>query len=274
MEKDLPKSQNVKLLIRRMESDKRYFPFQLRELTKMEHTSLYYTRKLAQDYGLIRQEHLSGRLYLYTLTEKGREYRDKLILDGLLADMVETRSFFENIAKELKVVARHVPRKIHKRYHKLPMEKRKKIMELQEKGMNIAEISRMLGIPRSTVYYLRPEFRERMREYYKRPDVKERMREYYKRMRRPDHDFQEFQRLVQEIEKGLDSIKFPEDNIYFSILRCLCESNSGIKYKQFKKRIGENVAGNLRKLKREGIVDYMDKRYWLKNKELCKLFSD
>jgi len=274
MEKDLPKSQNVKLLIRRMESDKRYFPFQLRELTKMEHTSLYYTRKLAQDYGLIRQEHLSGRLYLYTLTEKGREYRDKLILDGLLADMVETRSFFENIAKELKVVARHVPRKIHKRYHKLPMEKRKKIMELQEKGMNIAEISRMLGIPRSTVYCLRPEFRERMREYYKRPDVKERMREYYKRMRRPDPAFQEFQRLVQEIEKGLDSIKFPEDNIYFSILRCLCESNSGIKYKQFKKRIGENVAGNLRKLKREGIVDYMDKRYWLKNKELCKLFSD
>lgn len=69
-------------------------------------------------------------------------------------------------------------------------------------------------------------------------------------------------------------IKFPEDNVYFSILRCLCESNSGIKYKQFKKMIGEEIAVKLRKLKREGIVDYRDKRYWLKNKELCKLFSD
>ena len=273
-----------------MESDKRYFPFQLRELTKMEHTSLYYTRKLAQDYDLIRQEHLSGRLYLYTLTEKGREYRDKLILDGLLADMVETRSFFENIAKELKVVERHVPRKIHKRYHKLPMEKREKIMELQEKGMNIAEISRMLGIPRSTVYYLRPEFRERMREYYKRPDVKERrreymreyykrpdvkerMREYYKRTRRPDPAFQEFKMLLQENEEGcLDSIK-SEDNVYLSIVRYLSESNFGIKYKQLKREVG-NVVRELRKLKREGIVDYRDKRYWLKNKELCKLFSD
>ncbi len=90
MEKDLPKSQYIKLLIRMMDGDKKYFPFQLRELTKMDHTRLYSARRVAQDYGLIRQEHLSGRLYLYTLTEKGKKYREKLILDGLLADMVET----------------------------------------------------------------------------------------------------------------------------------------------------------------------------------------
>jgi predicted DNA-binding protein YlxM (UPF0122 family) len=242
MEKDLPKSKNVKLLIRRMEPDKKYFPFQLREVTKLEHKSLYSARRLAQDYGLIRQEHLSGRLYLYTLTEKGKEYR--------------------------------VPRKIRRRYYKLPTEKREKIMELLEKGMSITEISRTLGIPRSTVYDQRPDVKERRREYYQRPEVKDRRKEYIKvYYQKPDPDFQEFQKLVQETEKGLDSIKFPEDNVYFSILRCLCEGNFGIKYKQLKKRIGKNVTGNLRKLKEEEIVDYKDKRYRLKNKELCKLFS-
>jgi hypothetical protein len=261
MEKDLLKSKNVKLLISRMEPDKKYFPFQLRELTKLDHESLYFTRRLAQDYGLIRQENLSGRLYLYTLTEKGKEYRDKLILDGLLADMVETRRFFENVEKELKVVEKHETRKICKRpyrlpvekrkirkrpYHRLPVEKREKLMELLEKEISAAQISRMLGISHSTVY----------------------------RYKGPDLAFQEFKTLLKELEEcPSSSLKLPEGNIYFSILRCLCENNSGIRYRQLKNRIGKNVAGELRKLKREKIVDYKDKRYWLKNKELCKIFS-
>jgi len=90
---------------------------------------------------------------------------------------------------------------------RLTNEQREKIRELQEKGISDIKISRMLGVPPSTVYYQRPDVKERrreymreysqrpevkerrreyMREYYKRHDVKERMREYYKR-----HDVKE-----------------------------------------------------------------------------------
>ena len=88
-------------------------------------------------------------------------------------------------------------------------------------------------------------------------------------------NFSGARRLFQEIEEGyLDSIK-SEDNVYFAILRCLCESNFGMRYRQLKRGIGKGIAVKLRKLKKEGVVDYKDKRYSLKRKELCKyLFGD
>jgi IS30 family transposase len=145
---------------------------------------------------------------------------------------------------------------------RLTEEKRKKIRELQEKGIVDAEISRMLGISYSTVHYQRPEVKERMRNY-----MRNYMREYRQKL---DPEFQEFKMLLQEIEEGhLDSVK-PEDNIYLSIVIYLSKSN-GIKYKWLKREFG-NVQGKMRKLRREGVVSYKDKRYWLK-RELCELFS-
>ncbi|MFZ8829878.1 MAG: hypothetical protein ACO2OO_00265 [Candidatus Aenigmatarchaeota archaeon] len=145
---------------------------------------------------------------------------------------------------------------------RLTEEKRKKIRELQEKGVVDAEISRMLGISYSTVHYQRPEVKERMRNY-----MRNYMREYRQKL---DPEFQEFKMLLQEIEEGrLDSVK-PEDNIYLSIVIYLSKSN-GIKYKWLKREFG-NVRGKMIKLRREGVVSYKDKRYWLK-RELCELFS-
>jgi IS30 family transposase len=145
---------------------------------------------------------------------------------------------------------------------RLTEEKRKKIRELQEKGIVDAEISRMLGISYSTVHYQRPEVKERMRNY-----MRNYMREYRQKL---DPKFQEFKMLLQEIEEGrLDSVK-PEDNIYLSIVIYLSKSN-GIKYKWLKREFG-NVRGKMIKLRREGVVSYKDKRYWLK-RELCELFS-
>jgi IS30 family transposase len=145
---------------------------------------------------------------------------------------------------------------------RLTEEKRKKIRELQEKGIVDAEISRMLGISYSTVHYQRPEVKERMRNY-----MRNYMREYRQKL---DPEFQEFKMLLQEIEEGrLDSVK-PEDNIYLSIVIYLSKSN-GIKYKWLKREFG-NVQGKMIKLRREGVVIYKDKRYWLK-RELCELFS-
>ena len=68
---------------------------------------------------------------------------------------------------------------------RLTTEEREKIRELQEKGISDVEISKMLDLPYYTVYYQRPEVKERKREYYQRPEVRERvkkrMREYYQR---------------------------------------------------------------------------------------------
>jgi len=97
MKKYLPNSPNIDLLICVMVPERRYFPFQLRELTKMGSKTLCYTRELAQDYNLIRREHLFGRLYTYTLTEKGKAYRNRLFGKDLLVGMVDTRNFFKNI---------------------------------------------------------------------------------------------------------------------------------------------------------------------------------
>jgi hypothetical protein len=112
------------------------------------------------------------------------------------------------------------------------------------------------------VHYQRPEVKERMRNY-----MRNYMREYRQKL---DPEFQEFKMLLQEIEEGrLDSVK-PEDNIYLSIVIYLSKSN-GIKYKWLKREFG-NVRGKMIKLRREGVVSYKDKRYWLK-RELCELFS-
>jgi predicted transcriptional regulator len=47
-----------------------------------------------------------------------------------------------------------------------PSEETKRyIRSLQEKGVTDTEISEMLGLPYSTIYYQRPEVRERQRQY-------------------------------------------------------------------------------------------------------------
>jgi DNA-binding transcriptional ArsR family regulator len=55
---------------------------------------------------------------------------------------------------------------------------KERILELKQQGLGLAEISRELGIPRSTVeHHYYPEAKEKKREYERRPYVKERNRE-------------------------------------------------------------------------------------------------
>jgi IS30 family transposase len=173
---------------------------------------------------------------------------------------------------------------------RLTEEKREEIRELQEKGIRDATISRMLGIPYSTVHYQRPDVKERKREYYKRPDVKERKREYYKRPDvkerkreyRRDVQFEEFMDLVRrvETENNLEGLSLSKYNLYVSILECLNDTKYGKKYKQIVNEMnaeGRKILPKLKKLRKEDLINYYDKRYSLsdKGKRLCKyLFSE
>jgi IS30 family transposase len=160
---------------------------------------------------------------------------------------------------------------------RLTEEKREEIRELQEKGIRDATISRMLGIPYSTVHYQRPDVKERKREYYKRPDVKERKREY-----RRDVQFEEFMDLVRrvETENNLEGLSLSKYNLYVSILECLNDTKYGKKYKQIVNEMnaeGRKILPKLKKLRKEDLINYYDKRYSLsdKGKRLCKyLFSE
>ena len=163
---------------------------------------------------------------------------------------------------------------------------------MQEAGMSDAEISRRLNIPYLTVYSYRPEVRERKkeywREYYGRPEVRERRKEYRREYcRRPevrermkeyrreyyqknDPEFQEF--LIFLEGNPNSSVKsFPSSNIYFTILKCLCEKKWRAKYRQLEKEVGENIRGPLKKLINKGIVEYKNRRYFLKEELKEKL---
>jgi len=167
---------------------------------------------------------------------------------------------------------------------KLTEEERRRIRELQEMGISDAKISKMLGIPYSTVHYQRPEVRERerehMRKYYQRSEVKEKRREYMRKYREECHEgcepeFQEFQTFLKENKVIYKKIYL--NNIYFAILKYLCLNKKyGLTFRQLERKITgykRNIKGPLRKLANKGIVERRNKRYLLKE-NLCYLFDE
>ena len=78
MKRDFPHSLNVTSLIRSMKPNKRYFLFEIRELTGWDYDKSYKIRSVAKDYGLVQEEQIFGRIYQCVLTEKGCSYHDKL----------------------------------------------------------------------------------------------------------------------------------------------------------------------------------------------------
>lgn len=78
MKRDFPYSKNVILLIRSMEPNKPYFPFDIRGMLGIDHEKTCQIEKKAINYELIRSEQLSGRIHRYRLTEKGCRYHDEL----------------------------------------------------------------------------------------------------------------------------------------------------------------------------------------------------
>jgi len=190
---------------------------------------------------------------------------------------------------------------------RLTNEQREKIRELQEKGISDIKISRMLGISYFGVHYQRPEVKERwrehmreykqrpevkekmreyMREYKQRPEVKEKMREYhrkyYQKKNMRDVQFEELMDLVRrvETENNLEGLSLSKNNLYVSILECLNDTKYGKKYKQIVNEMNaekRKIVPKLKKLRKEDLINYYDKRYSLsdKGKRLCKyLFSE
>ena len=173
---------------------------------------------------------------------------------------------------------------------RLTNEQREKIRELQEKGISDIKISRMLGISYFGVHYQRPEVKERwrehMREYKQRPEVKEKMREYhrkyYQKKNMRDVQFEELMDLVRrvETENNLEGLSLSKNNLYVSILECLNDTKYGKKYKQIVNETNaeeRKILPKLKKLRKEDLINYYDKRYSLsdKGKRLCKyLFSE
>jgi len=163
---------------------------------------------------------------------------------------------------------------------RLSEELRKKIREMQEKGVSDAEISRMTGVPYSTVRYQRPEVRERMRkrqrEYRRRPEVRERRRErdreFRWKRRREEPALKEFLGILE------GGAEVTADNVYVSILRFLQSTSDGKSYGQIERAVDSGrILRRLKDLRRLGLVNYEDRKYTLTNrgKELCKhLFNE
>jgi DNA-binding MarR family transcriptional regulator len=79
MKKDFPYSKNIILLVRLMEPNTPYFPFDLRGVLGADHSKTSQVERTAEDYGLVRSEPVSGRIHRYVLTEKGCRYHDELM---------------------------------------------------------------------------------------------------------------------------------------------------------------------------------------------------
>jgi predicted transcriptional regulator len=150
----------------------------------------------------------------------------------------------------------------------------------------------MLNLPYSTVYYQRPEVRERRREYmreyrqrpevrerrreyrqrpevkeraqkyYQRPEVRERRREYMREYRqRPEvrqrywlERYQEvFPKMTADLNEFINLTPNAPYTIFVGILKLLEESKLGLKYYQIFKRL-EKSEYNGKLWKRENIL--------------------
>lgn len=133
---------------------------------------------------------------------------------------------------------------------RLTEDEKEKIRKLQESGMSDTEISRMLGIPRSTVYYQRCEVKKRRRENLHRPENKERRRRYYQSKRsESDPEFKELVELINSYEKGWPPQGYSERNTYISILKHLYQNDRcGLRHRHIKRRLRED-GFEFRKLK-------------------------
>jgi len=187
-----------------------------------------------------------------------------------------------------------------------------KMMELRKKGFSTSQISKTLGIPRSTVYWYIKEYdnkvRNKIRElkksgfdvyeiskildmpvraiyYYiareKREKwVREYRRESYSKRTNYDTEFHEFLDFIE----GRLSYR-PSHNIYLDILKELYSSNNGLTCRVLEKRIDKlrynistmRLMGKVKRMMNLGIVEHRRKRYAISKKyfDLCKeLFSE
>jgi len=155
---------------------------------------------------------------------------------------------------------------------------KEEIRRLQEEGETDTEISRILGVPRSTVRYQRPEVRKRQKKYLQRPGVRARIKEI--RLRR-NPDFYELTDVIEEIEcsGGPRDIDALTRNSYVFLLSCLGSSPRPLRHKRIVRELCtklpvKDAGPKLRRLRQAGLVSYDNKDYSLtpRGKEVSEYF--